>query len=438
MAAKVCSKLISPNILQFNTPKTHGIGFFNFPPSSCSFKLSSANHYQRRSNFTISASSISLSSSSSSSVETQLRQFDPKLPREEARTPPSSWYTDQSFYDFELEHLFYTSWQVVGYIEQVKEARQYFTGRLGNVEYVVCRDDNGELRGFHNVCRHHASIIAFESGEKSCFVCPYHGWTYGLDGELLKITCNSRIQNLKQNEMGLIPLQVATWGPFVLLKVENGGSTDKSDSNSIELDWIGNSSDMVVSGGVDPSLSFVSRREYIIDCNWKVFSDNYLDGGYHIQYLHKGFASHLKLESYSIEVHEKVSMQACGCDDLEAGQDFDRLGSKAVYFYIYPNFMINRYGPWMETNLVIPLEPQKSKLICDYYLEPSLKNDREFIERSIKTSDLVLREDILQCESIQRGLASRGFCTGPYSSAEEPMHHFHCFLHEILSSKMAS
>lgn len=130
-------------------------------------------------------------------------EFDPKIPIEKAVTPPSSWYTDPSFYDLELQCVFYRGWQAVGYTEQVKEPHDFFTGRLGNVEYVVCRDDNGKISAFHNVCRHHASLLASGSGKKSCFVCPYHGWTYGLDGALRKATRITGVQDFNINLISL-------------------------------------------------------------------------------------------------------------------------------------------------------------------------------------------------------------------------------------------
>ena len=105
-----------------------------------------------------------------------VHEFDPKVPVEKAVTPPSSWYTDPSFFQEELERVFYRGWQAVGCIEHIKDPGDFFTGRLGDVEFLVCRDEKGNIRAFHNVCRHHASLLV-SSGtahKASCFVCPYH------------------------------------------------------------------------------------------------------------------------------------------------------------------------------------------------------------------------------------------------------------------------
>ncbi|EOA18512.1 hypothetical protein CARUB_v10007064mg [Capsella rubella] len=369
-----------------------------------------------------------------SDISKLVTEFDPNIPLERASTPPSSWYTDPQFYSFELDRVFYGGWQAVGYSDQIKESRDFFTGKLGDVEFVVCRDDNGKIHAFHNVCSHHASILASGNGKKSCFVCPYHGWTYSLSGSLVKATRMTGIENFALNEMGLKPLRVAVWGPFVLLKVTQATSRmgeDESDA-LVASEWLGTSVGRLSEGGVVSPLSFICRREYTMDCNWKVFCDNFLDGGYHVPYAHKGLMSGLNLETYSTTIFERVSIQECG-GGSKAGEDgFNRLGSQALYAFVYPNFMINRYGPWMDTNLVVPLGPRRCKVIFDYFLDPSLKDDEAFIKRSLEESDKVQMEDGVLCESVQRGLESQAYEKGRYALVEKPMHHFHCLLHQNL------
>ncbi|KAJ7955856.1 Choline monooxygenase [Quillaja saponaria] len=375
-----------------------------------------------------------LPSDVSPQVQRLVDEFNPKIPIEEAVTPPSSWYTDPSFFALELDSVFYRGWQAVGFTEQIQDPHDFFTGRLGNVEFVVCRDDNGNICAFHNVCRHHASLLASGSGKKSCFVCPYHGWTYELNGALLKATRVTGIEDFNVNEYGLVPIQVATWGPFVLLNLERENFTkNEFDSPNVAREWLGSCSEVLHSNGINSSLAYVCRREYIIECNWKVFCDNYLDGGYHVPYAHKGLASGLQLNSYCTTMFESVSIQSCEGGSTSK-DDFDRLGKKALYAFIYPNFMINRYGPWMDTNLVLPLGPKKCQVVFDYYLEESLKDDKAFIERSLEDSEAVQMEDIMLCEGVQRGLESPAYSLGRYAPiVEKAMHHFHCLLYENLT-----
>ncbi|XP_018435688.1 choline monooxygenase, chloroplastic isoform X1 [Raphanus sativus] len=394
---------------------------------------------------TTSSSSGRVSGAASSIISNLVEEFDPEIPVERASTPPSSWYTDHQFHRYELDRVFYGGgWQAVGYSDQIKDNRHFFTGRLGEVEFVVCRDDDGKIHAFHNVCSHHASILASGCGKKSCFVCPYHGWTYALNGSLVKATRMTGIHNFPLNEMGLKPLTVAIWGPFVLLKVAQDESNKEedveSDGSVVEAsEWLGSSVGRLSESGVDDAftLSFICRREYTIDCNWKVFCDNYLDGGYHVPYAHKGLMSGLDLDSYSTTLFERVSIQACGGGGgggggSKAEDGFDRLGSQALYAFVYPNFMINRYGPWMDTNLVIPLGPRKCKVVFDYFLDPSLKDDEAFIKRSLEESERVQMEDVVLCENVQRGLESPAYDKGRYALVEKAMHHFHCLLHQNL------
>ncbi|XP_057545440.1 choline monooxygenase, chloroplastic-like isoform X3 [Amaranthus tricolor] len=289
-----------------------------------------------------------LSSSLQSKTHKILHQFDPNIPLEEAATPPSSWYFDPSFYSLELDHVFYAGWQVVGCIDQIKDAQDYFTGsdcRLGNVEYVICRDDDGEIHGFHNVCRHHASVLAYGSGRKTCFVCPYHGWTYGLKGNLLKAPRITGIQKFDPKEFGLKPICVATWGPFVVINV--GSSEKKVDCATLEKQWLGSSAGFLSANGVDTSLSYICRREYTIECNWKVFCDNYLDGGYHVPYAHKELASGLNLDTYSTE-DDKAFIQR-SLNDSEAVQIEDIMLCEGVQRGLEsPAYETGRYAPTFE------------------------------------------------------------------------------------------
>ncbi|MCO5611383.1 hypothetical protein L7F22_065636 [Adiantum nelumboides] len=168
------------------------------------------------------------------------------------------------------------------------------------------------------------------------------------------------------------------------------------------------------------------------DAKQKVFCDNYLDGGYHVPIAHKNLASGLSLGSYSTQVLERVSIQSCKTDSVSG-----RLGQSAFYAFVYPNFMINRYGPWMDTNLVIPLETSKCLVVFNYFLDPLLVDDKEFVQQSLSESGIVQMEDVMLCEGVQKGLESPAFSKGRYApSVEMAMHHFHCLLHKDLMSTL--
>ncbi|KAK5833269.1 hypothetical protein PVK06_017089 [Gossypium arboreum] len=116
-----------------------------------------------------------------------------------------------------------------------------------------------------------------------------------------KPVCKSLIQvQYIDEDFGLVAIKVATWGPFVFLNMDNEIlQKDNIDTDNVASEWLGSSSELFSLNGVDTTLTYVCRLEYIIECNWKVFCDNYLDGGYHVPFAHKGLASGLSLDSYT-------------------------------------------------------------------------------------------------------------------------------------------
>ena len=168
-------------------------------------------------------------------------------------------------------------------------------------------------------------------------------------------------------------------------------------------------------------LKFHSRRSYEIRCNWKVYVDNYLDGGYHIGMLHKQLTGQLNLGDYRIEVDNGLSIQS------GKGKQSDRIGDVALYIWLYPNFMINRYGPAMDTNWVIPLAADRCLTVFDFYFaEPEGDHAETFIQESLKMSEQIQDEDIRISESVQRGLEFGAYDVGRYAPRmEHAMHAFH-------------
>ncbi|KAL2632907.1 hypothetical protein R1flu_004386 [Riccia fluitans] len=389
----------------------------------------------------------------SASVGDEISKFDRVTPVEEALTPPSSWYTSTEIFSLELERIFERRWQAVGYSHQLQKPGDFITGKVGRVRYVVCRDDEGNLRAYHNVCRHHAAAVASGSGCISSFVCPYHGWTYGLDGRLQKATRLGGIRNFTGRESGLVPLWVGTWGPFVLIKHRDFSQKETgSEIGDVEVQkqWLGSAAKTLASSRVDASFLHVGKRGYTINCNWKVFCDNYLDGGYHVPHAHTGLASVLNLKTYNTTLSEKVSIQTCGFARSSEDERYRSTGEisssgvedvkkkgkgdRAFYAFVYPNFMINRYGPWMDTNLVLPISATQCQVIINWFLEPSFPHDEALLKTSIDTSGAVQQEDIALCESVQEGLQTPAYESGRYApKVEYAMHHFHVLLHEDLS-----
>jgi choline monooxygenase len=361
----------------------------------------------------------------SDSIRTEIARFDPTLPIESAWTPPASWYTRPEFLDLERERLFRRTWQAVGRVDQVPNPGDYFTGCLVDDPYVVLRDQDGTLRAFHNVCRHHAAEVCSGVGNLTELVCPYHGWTYRLDGGLTRAPRLGKSAVFDRKLFSLKPAAVQAWGPLIFIQL--GDTPEPLESQLSPLA-------PRLAASRTEELAFVARRSYELRCNWKVYVDNYLDGGYHVSVLHKALAGQLDLDTYVTRLFERVSIQSCRSPEeapADAGGDFaERIGDEALYAFVYPNLMLNRYGPILDTNLVVPLGHDRTRVIFDFYFRdtdgPAAK---EFIERSIDASHRVQEEDVSICESVQKGLGSPAYDRGIYAhSVEMAAYHFHRLL----------
>jgi len=362
--------------------------------------------------------------------------YDPKAPLNEASTIPASWYTNKDLYERELAAVFSRSWQFAARSDQVCEPGQYVTNDIGGEPIAIVRGSDRVLRGFYNVCRHHAAAVMTEpEGQANQLRCPYHGWTYSLAGELKGTPDFSGVCNFDRSANGLVPIQVAEWENWVFVCLGNSGPVE-STSRALE-DFLG--ADLVeqVRSLRLGKLHWLERRHYNFDCNWKVFVDNYLDGGYHVPYLHKGLDSVLDYSNYMIENGERHCLQWSPLvkEGAEAQTGAVRTGDRALYYWIYPNFMINWYDGVMDTNLVVPRGIDKTEVIFDFYFPDVSQASRERNLASIEVGQRIQDEDVAICKSVQRGLNSRAYNAGRLSVRREAGEHlFHRLLYADLKA----
>jgi choline monooxygenase len=299
---------------------------------------------------------------------------------------------------------------------------------------VAVRGNDNVLRAFYNVCRHHAAAVMTEpEGKAAQLRCPYHGWTYSLAGELKGTPDFARVCNFDRSMNGLVPVDIDQWELWVFVRLEN------SEPKTTLYDFL--SSDLI--DQIRPlklnKLHWLERRHYTFDCNWKVFVDNYLDGGYHVPHLHKGLDSVLDYSNYMIENGERFCLQwsPIVSEGAEAQTGAVRKGDRALYYWIYPNFMINWYDGVMDTNLVIPRGIDKTEVIFDFYFPDVSEDARARNVASIEVGQRIQDEDVAICRSVQRGLNSRAYSTGRLSVRREAGEHlFHRLLHADLKAKL--
>jgi choline monooxygenase len=355
--------------------------------------------------------------------EALLRAFDADLPLERARTVPSAWYHDPEIYALERQHVFGGSWQMVARADQLAKAGSFVTADVAGEPILIVRDDQGALRAFHNVCRHRAAqVINLPEGQVSKLRCRYHGWTYDLQGRLRGTPEFDGVQDFCKENEGLVALTVAACGPLVF--VHQGNPRQPLD------DFLAPFPERTKDQGLD-KLRFAGRRAFEIGCNWKVFVDNFQDGGYHVNTVHPGLAGALDYAHYRTENFAYSSVQISPlkpADDTAVGKV--RTGSHAYYWWIFPNLMVNLYQGVMDTNLVLPLGPDRCRVLFDFYFaQTEGEENREFIADSIAVAHQVQLEDMGVCEEVQRGLRSSSYDTGRFSvKRESGGYHFHQLL----------
>lgn len=358
-----------------------------------------------------------------------------------AETLASRYYTDPEVLSLEKERIFCRTWQLVGTLNQscgevhgkkrtISDPESFFTFDLFGEPIVVVRDAAGVLRAFSNVCRHRAGPIAQACGSRKVFNCAYHGWTYTLDGRLIGTPEVEGMEFFDRSTMGMVPLRCETWEQLIFVNFAAEGPS--------LAEYLGNIPELCRAFSF-AELGFVERRDYIINCNWKVYIDNFLEG-YHIPIVHPGLMKEIDYPRYRCETFRYHSQQHGPVKEMKPAEAHERVyqpgeGLKeALYFWIFPNMMLNFYPDNLQTNVILPLSHDKTLTIFEWYFHHAgSQKPRERAPRAIAFSETVQQEDIQICEAVQRGLQSATYDRGRYSvTRENGVHHFHLLLGEFL------
>jgi choline monooxygenase len=338
-----------------------------------------------------------------------------------AWTLPSNFYVDPEVFAAEKENIFGRSWQVAGHCDQVKTAGDYFTTELLGEPLLIARGADSQLRAFYNVCRHRAGPVAEGCGSRKLFRCGYHGWTYNLDGSLISATEVEGIEGFRPEDFSLVPVQVKEWFNFVF----------------VNLDPIARP--LIVSLGELPEqarkfpfarMKLFERRVYDMKCNWKTYVDNYLEG-YHLPSVHPGLNRELDYNAYTVEPHGNYVRQFSPIRGAQPGDKIPRRYQESRddlttdYFWIFPNWMLNCYPDNISLNIVLPISPEQSLAIFEWYL-PEKEHEAAAAKASVDFSHQIQIEDVAICETVQRNLHSRSYCRGRISVKQEKgVHAFH-------------
>ncbi len=335
-----------------------------------------------------------------------------------ARGLSPSLYTEPRVLERERSRVFSRSWQIVARAAQLEAVGAFVTTELGGEPIVLVRAEPGPagLRAFFNVCPHRAGPVARGCGRRKQLVCGYHGWSFALDGKLLRAP---ESEGCDLAGVGLAPLSVASWGPLIFASIEPVAPLAE-----------------VLLGIPEPSveLAWVMRRDYELDASWKVYVDNYLEG-YHIPIVHPRLYGELDYARYRTETAQWWSEQIAPlrtAGEAESGASSriyrpEGEHDRARYHWVFPNLMLNAYFGMLQTNQVVPLGPRRTRVIFEWYVAPPVPREGDpRWDELVGFSELVQEEDRAICETVQQNLSSRAAVRTRYVPARElGVHHFH-------------
>lgn len=352
--------------------------------------------------------------------------FDERLAR--ASTLPSEWYIDPAILEQEKQKVFSRAWQLIGRVEQVKSPGDYFTTSVADEPIIVACGPDEKVRAFSNVCRHRAGPVAEGSGRRKRFRCGYHGWTYSLEGRLLSTPEFEGVECFSKTANCLPEFQVDTWAGFIFVNL---------DRHCPPLAEVLEDLPARIAHRDLSQMRLAARRDWYIDCNWKVYVDNYLEG-YHIPTVHPALSRELDYARYRTETKRYYSIQHSPIKRaknprLRRNETAD--SNEAQFFWLFPNLMLNVYPDNYSTNLIVPLGPRRTLTIFEWFFRDADSDDmQENINRIVEFSDEIQIEDIRICEAVQQGLCSRFYDRGRYSvKRENGVHHFHGLLAEFFA-----
>jgi phenylpropionate dioxygenase-like ring-hydroxylating dioxygenase large terminal subunit len=337
-----------------------------------------------------------------------------------------SWYTDPEVLRAEEERIFGHAWQYVGHTGQLARPGDYFTTSVGRTPLVVTRAEDGELRALVNVCRHRGSVVAEGSGNRQTLQCPYHAWTYGLDGALRA----APRAEFDLSEISLLPARLEACGPFLFANVDAAAAPLEEVLGEVPA--------QLADCGVDvDALVFHHRAEWTVEANWKVVCENFLEC-YHCPVAHKGFSALVDVspDAYRLEAAGLVSSQYGPLrENGRAAYDATGEVTRGQFHFVFPNTAINVFPghPNLSIGSFAPDGPTRTRRMLDYFFGAEV--DTRWIDELLAFDDEVGREDTVLVERVQRGVASGAVERGRLlEGAEQLVEHFQSLVRAALSS----
>ena len=335
------------------------------------------------------------------------------------------FYTNPDILEQEYMHIFEKTWQLIGHEKQLQNIGDQIIAQVGKFPIVALMNKNSQLKAFHNVCRHRAGPLATENNNNKVLRCKYHGWTYTLDGELKSAPEMDSTPNFDKCQYHLPEVKISKWQGFVFVNIDN---------NAKPIEKIFASIKETISPIDLKKLKFHHSDEYIITCNWKVYMDNYLEG-YHLPHVHPGLSKVLDYRQYKTILHENFSYQHSPIVNNSENNIYS--DGDAHYYSIYPNLMLNILPNRLQTNIILPIGHDKTKVVFNYYYgDLDSESTKTLIKEDLDFSDEVQQEDIDICQRVQIGLNSGSYTSGRLCQKRESgLLHFQNLIRQSLNPK---
>jgi choline monooxygenase len=320
-----------------------------------------------------------------------------------ATTLPASWYgRDPDIWERERRAIFGREWLMIGRDAELPDPGAYLTETVAGWPIFVIRDREGILRGFHNVCRHRAGPILWD-GPGRCDVlrCRYHGWVYDTGGNLRRTPGFGDAADFDKEDFGLFPIRVGVWRGLVFVNF----CADAEPLDRAMAALTAETAPWPIEG-----FRFHSRAEHEIACNWKTYVDNYAEG-YHVRDVHPGLDKEIDSGRYEVILKDRHAVHRA---PQRSGANYSGL-----WLWRYPNLALNIYATGMNIERMVPLGPNRTKLIYTFLFKDVSAESDAAIRAAIAVSTEVTREDIRICEATQRNLDSGVYESGRLSPQHE-------------------
>ena len=338
-----------------------------------------------------------------------------------AKTLPQRYFISPEVFVEEREKIFSAQWVCVGHQSQIAKAGQYFLAQIAGESLIVVRDPKSEIRGFYNVCRHRGTRLKEDScGHASAIQCPYHAWTYGLDGRLIGAPHMDEVPGFDKAEHSLHGVNLALFEGFIFVNLAK---------NPTPLErWfaplVGKFSHWNMS-----ILRSAKRIEYDVRANWKLIFENYSEC-YHCPGVHPTLAKLTPYDSAENDLCEgpflggfmpitkgkSLTMSGNACALPVGGATAE---NKVFYYSIFPNMLLSMHPDYVMVHQLWPQSPERTLIFCDWFFHPEAFDRESFHPNdAIEFWDMTNKQDWHVCELSQQGIASRAYQPGPYSPRE--------------------